>query len=130
LEMMDIVAGQAANKTVSVGLRWVDSEKSYKWLPSEEVVDANRVFQLARQVFDDDFKTIHGVVYGNGIRRLPTVPHTSWGIAFRWETLKRSNYSLKTLRPISEILDTTDLLLRSSRRPGRRADANYRHQRY
>ena len=75
LELMDLVNAQSPGKTIMVGLRYVDSLRSYEWLSDQEAVNNKKVLALARSAFEHDFKTIHDVAYGTQVRRRPTIPH-------------------------------------------------------
>ena len=77
---MDLVSQQATGKVIQIGLRWIEQEKKYDWVPDAATVDGNKPLALARKVFEPDFKTIHGIVYGTKVRRIPTVPYAVWGI--------------------------------------------------
>ena len=96
---MELVAQQPPGKLIMIGLRYREATKEYVWLPDIETVNDNRVLLLAREVFEQDFKTVHGVVYGTQLRRLPTIPYTTWGLLFRWQTHEPANYVLKMIRP-------------------------------
>ena len=111
LELMDLVNAQSPGKTIMVGLRYVDSLRSYEWLPDQETVNNNKVLALVRSVFEHDFKTIHGVVYGTQVRRLPTIPHARWGLVLRWQTAKKSNYGMKMVKPSSALVFRGDHML-------------------
>ena len=54
---MELVSQQVPGKLMFIGRRYRETTKEYTWLPDIETVSLNRVLMLAREVFEQYFKT-------------------------------------------------------------------------
>ena len=88
--IMDIVDGQPPGKSVWIGLQWVISE--YKYVPDEPTVKNNLLMIIGQKLFQHHFSTIHGVIFGTGLRRLPSISNATWGLLLHYPRLNRSRY--------------------------------------
>ena len=89
--IMDIVEGNmATGKLVWIGLVWKDS--NWRWQPNKEVVDECLALQLCIKLFGEFLGTIHGVIYGNSLRRLPKVDKGRMALLLRWKASDRLQY--------------------------------------
>ena len=71
-------------------------------MPDKDTVNNNRALALSRDVFENDLKTIHGIIYGTKLRRIPTVAYAVWGLVLRWQFSDPSNYFMKMIRPSAQ----------------------------
>ena len=95
--IMDIIDGQPPGKLHIVGLVR-DGDTAYKYVPDKDTVETHYLLQLCRQLCSKEFAQAHGIVYGNGLRRIHPVQQTTWGLLFRWHRDNRLDYTLRLMR--------------------------------
>ena len=96
LQAMEIVDNESPGKFAWIGIRFQNDE--FVYVPDLSAVEDNKVLQLMHQLFSKDFHTLHGVIYGTGLLRIPSVPRALWGLLLHWDRLNRSNYTCTLVR--------------------------------
>ena len=90
MTLMDIIDGQPPGKCVWIGLQWIISE--FKYIPTESDFRQHPLTVLGTQLFKKTINHIQGLIFGTGLRRVPSVPRATWGLLLHWNRQDRSKY--------------------------------------
>ena len=96
--LMDTIDGCTMGLLHWIGVQWNEAEQQYKYIPDETTVANNLVYQLFNQSFKKHFNHLHGVIYGNNLRRLMPIPQAKWGLLLRWPMNSRTRYTTQLVR--------------------------------
>ena len=77
--LMYIIDGSALGQLVWFGYRLVGRQR-YEWTPSREAVDNCIPLRLVNNDSHAVFASLHGVIFGTAIRRIPTIDGATWGL--------------------------------------------------
>ena len=97
LRLMDIVDGSTPTVLHWFGIIWKDN--AYHYNPDENTVNNCEPLKLACEIFQDNLRNPHGIIFGNQLRRLPSIASATWALLFRWHRRNRAEYTIKFQRP-------------------------------
>ena len=95
--LMDIVDGSTPTTLHWFGIVWKDLQ--YTYIPDEDTVNQCEPLKLACEIFQDNLRNPHGIIFGNQLRRLPSIASATWALLFRWHRRNRAEYTIKFQRP-------------------------------
>ena len=99
--IMDITDGEPPGKLLWIGIVF-DEDNNFTYKPSKEVAEQHSMITIGTKLLQQttSFTTIHGVIYGTDLRRLPGVRNGTVGMLLRWKRDNRLQYQLQELSNI------------------------------